>query len=211
MTRIWTLLLSLLTSSAALAAGEVTALIDGRLLQVALTSPDSYVAFQMDITLPAAARPGTPVGGERLVEGPPITIGGMTRHVPFQLVTHPVAADEALGTQTIRLLVYNLGLYPIADGDGPLFTLDLGADGLGGVTIDGIRFVEDYTYDEVNFPPLTLGTLTDDLTSPIATPSETSSERTIGLDGRAVTGPSVSVILRQEADGTVRKHLNSAR
>lgn len=207
------LFLSFLTSSVASAAGEVTAQIAGSQLQVGLAATETYVAFQMDITAPLSATFGTPIATDRLHEGPPMTLEGTTRRMPFQLHTNLVATDETRGTQTLRLLVYNLGLYPILDGEGPLFTLDLGTADLGEVTIDGIRFVEDYTYDEVAFSPLTLGTLTADLPSGLtAGPSSaTSSSHTFGLDGRATApaAPGSAVILRQSPDGTVRKQLHT--
>lgn len=126
-------------SAATWAADEVTAVIKGNNVEVALTNETSFVAFQMDITLPAGVEVGELTKAGRLAAGNDVTINGVSTPTPFVLASNVISTTA--DSKVLRVLAYNLGNNAIMDATGNLFTVALSA-APESATINNILFVK---------------------------------------------------------------------
>lgn len=119
----------------------VTAKYNGTKLDVELANTTQFVAFQMDITVPASVTlQGSPVSNiERLAQGENVEINAVSTPTPFQLVHNVISSDAE--KQVIRVIAYNLGNNEIKNATGKLFTLNFDAD-VTEASIDNILFVD---------------------------------------------------------------------
>lgn len=119
----------------------VTAKYNGTKLDVELANTTQFVAFQMDITVPASVTlQGSPVSNiERLAQGENVVINAVSTPTPFQLVHNVISSDAE--KQVIRVIAYNLGNNEIKNAVGKLFTLNFDAN-VTEASIDNILFVD---------------------------------------------------------------------
>lgn len=141
MKKILLLFAAAICAVASWAADVVTAKYNGNKLDVELTNTTPFVAFQMDITVPAGVTlQGTPVSNiERLAQGENVLINSVSTPTPFQLLHNVISSDAE--KQVIRVIAYNLGNNEIKNATGKLFTLNFDAD-VTEASIDNILFVD---------------------------------------------------------------------
>lgn len=91
-------------------------------LHVSLTNESSYVAFQMDVTLPEGwtVTGATPIATDRLKDGENVTIGSISYPTDF------VLDYNVLNNNTVRIIGYNLGNHKIIGKSGDeIFSISL--------------------------------------------------------------------------------------
>jgi len=103
------------------AADQVTAKVSGTTLNIGLTNETTYCAFQMDITLPTGvdATAFDAVANRLGQEGSSTEIGG----TKFIVASNKIDA----GTNTYRVIAYNLANAQIANATGDLLKVTLSA------------------------------------------------------------------------------------
>lgn len=117
------------------AADEVTAKVSGTNLNIGLVNETSYVAFQMDIKLPAGVSASSieAVANRLSQEGSDSEIGG----------TKFIVASNVLEGNVLRVIAYNLANAAIdkATGDILAITLDKAPAAASDIKITNIKFV----------------------------------------------------------------------
>lgn len=116
----------------------VSAKYNGAKLDVELTNTTTFIAFQMDITLPEGVSVESITNNlGRLEQGTDVTIDATDYETPFVVqynVVDPV-------NNVVRVIAYNLGNHEIKGASGKLFTLNL--DGaITEATITNAKFVD---------------------------------------------------------------------
>lgn len=128
-----------LCAAATWAEDVVTAQYSSNSLDVALTNSTSFVAFQMDITVPeGTTNEGVQIQSneERLAAGGNVQIDGKTETTDFKVLSNVIGGNK------LRVIAYNLGNNAIAGASGEkLFTLSLPAQ-FTGANLSNIRFVD---------------------------------------------------------------------
>lgn len=136
-------------AAASWAQSTVSATVKGQKLEVALANDaQSFVAFQMDITLPdgvTVANDGTAIAlnTERLTvkAGEP---------VPGAANANFIIAYNKIDATHVRVLAYNLENRALAGTSGELFTMTFTGSTDADFTIDGIKFVTETELAEVD-------------------------------------------------------------
>lgn len=117
----------------------VTAQYNNNSLDVALTNSSSFVAFQMDITVPdGTTNENVQIesNNERLAAGSNVEINGETATTEFKVLSNVIGGNK------LRVIAYNLGNNAIAGNSGEaLFKLSLPVQ-FSGATLSNIRFVD---------------------------------------------------------------------
>ncbi len=101
------------------AEDKVTAKVSGTNLNIGLENSTSFVAFQMDIQLPAGVTASKVDKTGRLKQGANVTIEGVSTETPF------VIASNVLEGNVLRVIAYNLGNNIIEDATGDLLNIAL--------------------------------------------------------------------------------------
>lgn len=119
------------------AADEVTAKVSGTNLNIGLVNETSYVAFQMDIKLPAGVSASSieAVANRLSQEGSDSEIGG----------TKFIVASNVLEGNVLRVIAYNLANVAIKDAansDILAITLNVAPAAASDITITNIKFVK---------------------------------------------------------------------
>lgn len=131
------------------AADEVTAKVSGTNLNIGLVNETSYVAFQMDIKLPAGVSASTieAVANRLSQEGSDSEIGG----------TKFIVASNVLEGNVLRVIAYNLANAAIdkATGDILAITLDKAPAAASDIKITNIKFVKAEELVEMNLADVT--------------------------------------------------------
>lgn len=131
------------------AADEVTAKVSGTNLNIGLVNETSYVAFQMDIKLPAGVSASTieAVANRLSQEGSDSEIGG----------TKFIVASNVLEGNVLRVIAYNLANDAIknATGDILAITLDKAPAAASDIKITNIKFVTATDLAEMNLADVT--------------------------------------------------------
>lgn len=141
------------------AADEVTAKVSGTNLNIGLVNETSYVAFQMDIKLPAGVSASSieAVANRLSQEGSDTEIGG----------TKFIVASNVLEGNVLRVIAYNLANAAIdkATGDILAITLDKAPAAASDIKITNIKFVTAEDLVEMNLADVTgeSGALTGDV------------------------------------------------
>lgn len=119
----------------------VTAKYNGSKLDVELTNSTTFVAFQMDITVPVGLTlDGDPVSNiSRLAQGENVMINTVSTPTPFQLAYNVISTDAS--NQVIRVIAYNLGNHEIQEATGKLFTINF-EQNVTSASISNILFVD---------------------------------------------------------------------
>lgn len=129
---------ALACSVASWAQNELSATVAGDKLTVSLTNETSYVAFQMDIALPAdvsvASEGAIALNKTRLDEKAGSAIAGATN-------SDFTVAYNVISGNVLRVVVYNLENRQIVGQTGELFTVTLSGTPADEVGIDNIKFV----------------------------------------------------------------------
>lgn len=138
MKKIFLLLFAAVCAAASWADDVVTAKYNGNKLDVELANTTTFVAFQMDIDLPAGVTVQSIESNlARLEQGANVNIGGVDTETPFT-IAHNVIDNE---NNVLRVIAYNLGNHEIKGAEGKLFTVNLSGN-VTEATIDNIRFVD---------------------------------------------------------------------
>ena len=131
------------------AADEVTAKVSGTNLNIGLVNETSYVAFQMDIKLPAGVSASSieAVANRLSQEGSDSEIGG----------TKFIVASNVLEGNVLRVIAYNLANDEIKDfaGDILAITLNAAPAAASDITISNIKFVKKADLAEVAMADVT--------------------------------------------------------
>lgn len=131
------------------AADEVTAKVSGTNLNIGLVNETSYVAFQMDIKLPAGVSASSieAVANRLSQEGSDSEIGG----------TKFIVASNVLEGNVLRVIAYNLANAAIdkATGDILAITLDKAPAAASDIKITNIKFVTATDLAEMNLADVT--------------------------------------------------------
>ncbi len=131
------------------AADEVTAKVSGTNLNIGLVNETSYVAFQMDIKLPAGVSASSieAVANRLSQEGSDTEIGG----------TKFIVASNVLEGNVLRVIAYNLANAAIdkATGDILAITLDKAPAAASDIKITNIKFVTATDLAEMNLADVT--------------------------------------------------------
>lgn len=131
------------------AADEVTAKVSGTNLNIGLVNETSYVAFQMDIKLPAGVSASSieAVANRLSQEGSDSEIGG----------TKFIVASNVLEGNVLRVIAYNLANAAIdkATGDILAITLDKAPAAASDIKITNIKFVKAEELVEMNLADVT--------------------------------------------------------
>lgn len=138
MKKIFLLLFAAVCAVASWAQDVVTAKYNGNKLDVELTNTTTFVAFQMDIDLPAGVTVQSIESNlARLEQGANVSIGGTDTETPF-VIAHNVIDNE---NNVLRLVAYNLGNHEIKGAEGKLFTINLD-NAVTEASISNIKFVD---------------------------------------------------------------------
>lgn len=131
------------------AADEVTAKVSGTNLNIGLVNETSYVAFQMDIKLPAGVSASTieAVANRLSQEGSDSEIGG----------TKFIVASNVLEGNVLRVIAYNLANAAIKDATGDILAITLNAApaAASDIKITNIKFVTETDLVEMNLADVT--------------------------------------------------------
>lgn len=131
------------------AADEVTAKVSGTNLNIGLVNETSYVAFQMDIKLPAGVSASSieAVANRLSQEGSDSEIGG----------TKFIVASNVLEGNVLRVIAYNLANDEIKDATGDILAITLKAApaAASDITISNIKFVKKTDLAEVAMADVT--------------------------------------------------------
>lgn len=131
------------------AADEVTAKVSGTNLNIGLVNETSYVAFQMDIKLPAGVSASSveAVANRLSQEGSDTEIGG----------TKFIVASNVLEGNVLRVIAYNLANDEIKDATGDILAITLSAApaAASDITISNIKFVKEADLAEVAMADVT--------------------------------------------------------
>lgn len=131
------------------AADEVTAKVSGTNLNIGLVNETSYVAFQMDIKLPAGVSASSieAVANRLSQEGSDSEIGG----------TKFIVASNVLEGNVLRVIAYNLANAAIdkATGDILAITLNAAPAAASDIKITNIKFVTADDLAEMNLADVT--------------------------------------------------------
>lgn len=131
------------------AADEVTAKVSGTNLNIGLVNETSYVAFQMDIKLPAGVSASSieAVANRLSQEGSDTEIGG----------TKFIVASNVLEGNVLRVIAYNLANDAIKDATGDILaiTLDKAPAAASDIKITNIKFVTATDLAEMNLADVT--------------------------------------------------------
>lgn len=123
----------------------VTAKYSGNKLDVELTNSTTFLAFQMDIDLPAGVTVQSIESNlARLEQGANVSIGGVDTETPFT-IAHNVIDNE---NNVLRVIAYNLGNHEIKGAEGKLFTVNFD-NAIEEATIDNIRFVDEALVEQI--------------------------------------------------------------
>ena len=136
----------LLSTVAARAEGDaVTAKVSGTTLSIGLENATTFIAFQMDITLPEGVSATDVEKTGRLAQGPNVTINGEDTATPF------IIAYNTLANGKLRVIAYNLGNHAISQATGDILTITLSAavSDPTTITVDNILFVKSEDLTEV--------------------------------------------------------------
>lgn len=138
MKKILLLFAAIICAVAGWAQDVVTAKYNGNKLDVELTNTTTFIAFQMDITLPEGVTVTSITSNvDRLFQQENVVIDGNEVTTDFK-VLHNVIDDA---NNVVRVVVYNLGNNEIKQATGKLFTLNLNT-AVEEATIDNIFFVD---------------------------------------------------------------------
>lgn len=131
------------------AADEVTAKVSGTNLNIGLVNEASYVAFQMDIKLPAGVSASSieAVANRLSQEGSDTEIGG----------TKFIVASNVLEGNVLRVIAYNLANDEIKNATGDILAITLNAApaAASDITISNIKFVKKADLAEVAMADVT--------------------------------------------------------
>lgn len=131
------------------AADEVTAKVSGTNLNIGLVNETSYVAFQMDITLPAGVSASSieAVANRLSQEGSDTEIGG----------TKFIVASNVLEGNVLRVIAYNLKNEAIKETTGDILAITLNAApaAASDIKITNIKFVTADDLAEMNLADVT--------------------------------------------------------
>lgn len=131
------------------AADEVTAKVSGTNLNIGLVNETSYVAFQMDIKLPAGVSASSieAVANRLSQEGSDTEIGG----------TKFIVASNVLEGNVLRVIAYNLANAAIKDATGDILAITLSAApaAASDIKITNIKFVTATDLAEMNLADVT--------------------------------------------------------
>lgn len=131
------------------AADEVTAKVSGTNLNIGLVNETSYVAFQMDIKLPAGVSASSieAVANRLSQEGSDSEIGG----------TKFIVASNVLEGNVLRVIAYNLANAAIKDATGDILAITLNAApaAASDIKITNIKFVTETDLVEMNLADVT--------------------------------------------------------
>lgn len=145
MKKIFLLLFAAVCAVASWAQDVVTAKYNGNKLDVELTNTTTFVAFQMDIDLPAGVTVQSIESNlGRLEQGANVQIGGVDTPTPF-VIAHNVIDTE---NNVLRVVAYNLGNHEIKGAEGKLFTINFN-NAIEEATIDNIRFVDQALVEQI--------------------------------------------------------------
>lgn len=149
MKKILLLLVAAVCAAASWAAdATVSATVKGQKLEVALANDaQSFVAFQMDITLPAGVdveNTGAVVmNTDRLTEKAGTPVAGAAN-------ANFIIAYNKIDATHVRVLAYNLENRALAGTSGELFSMTFTGTTDANFTIDGIKFVTETELNEIN-------------------------------------------------------------
>lgn len=117
----------------------VTAKYNGNKLDVELTNTTTFLAFQMDIDLPAGVKVQSIDSNlTRLAQGTNVNIGGVDTPTPFVIDSNVIDPVN----NVLRVIAYNLGNHEIKGANGKLFTINLD-NAVAEASISNILFVDD--------------------------------------------------------------------
>lgn len=131
------------------ADATVSATVKGQELTVALANDaQAFVAFQMDITLPAGVNVESDgaivMNTDRLTLKPGVTpVAGATD-------ANFIIAYNKINDTTVRVLAYNLENRALAGNEGALFTMTFTGSTSENFTVDGIKFVTETELAEIS-------------------------------------------------------------
>lgn len=130
------------------ADATVSATVKGQELTVALANDaQAFVAFQMDITLPAGVNVESAgaivMNKERLTEQAGTPVAGATD-------ANFIIAYNKIDETHVRVLAYNLENRALAGNEGALFTMTFTGETSENFTVDGIKFVTETELNEVS-------------------------------------------------------------
>lgn len=127
------------------ATDEVTAIVTGNNLTINLNNRTRYVAFQMDVNLPAGISASEVAKTARLATGENVKIDGVDTATPFQVATNTDG-------NTLRIVSYNLGNNIIENNKGALLSLELSTTPANpaDITVSNIKLVKKSTLEEAN-------------------------------------------------------------
>lgn len=154
MKKIFLLLFAAVCAAASWAQSTVSATVKGQELEVALANDaQAFVAFQMDITLPAGVTGVSDIvmNTDRLTEKDGNPVPGAT-DANFILVYNQIDATH------VRVLAYNLENRALAGTSGELFTVQFEGTPTSDFTIDNSLFVTTTNLEEIK---LALATSTE--------------------------------------------------
>lgn len=148
MKKIFLLLFAAACAFASWAESTVSATVKGDKLEVALTNDaQSFVAFQMDITLPdgvdVAASNAVVMNKARLTEKEGNPVAGATD-------ANFIIAYNQIDEHTVRVLAYNLENRAIAGTSGELFTMTFTGTATADFDVTGIKFVTKTALAEID-------------------------------------------------------------
>lgn len=119
----------------------VTAQYSNNTLDVNLTNETNFVAFQMDIAIPAGVtNEGIKIQSNtsRLAAGSNVLINGQSETTDFKVLSNIIEGNK------LRVIAYNLGNNAIAGTNGDkLFTVTLNTPFQSAATISNILFVDE--------------------------------------------------------------------
>lgn len=123
----------------------VTAKYNGNKLDVELANTTTFLAFQMDIDLPAGvAVQNIESNLARLAQGDNVTIGGADTETPFVIAKNVIDTEN----NVLRVIAYNLGNHEIKGAEGKLFTINFDQT-VSEVSISNILFVDDALAEQI--------------------------------------------------------------
>lgn len=138
MKKILLLFAAAICAVASWAQDVVTAKYNGNMLDIELTNSTQFIAFQMDITLPADVTVTSITSNvDRLFQQENVVIEGEEVTTDFKVLYNVI--DET--NNVVRVIVYNLGNNEIKEATGKLITLNLNTT-IEEATIDNILFVD---------------------------------------------------------------------
>lgn len=147
---------ALACSVASWAQNEVSATATSGKLSVALTNEsEAFVAFQMDIVLPAdvtVANDGTAVtfNDQRLTQpGTNVSIAGSNETANFQVVYNVLSDGK------VRVIAYNLENRALAGHAGELFSVAFTGSTSESFTVENIKFVTESALEEIKLTTVT--------------------------------------------------------